>query len=410
MPIGSPSSACSSRGIASVIAASARAPGGTSHSRRRTRWVTSSRIHAVARIARRYRTRVRERTRELPGPSPSPHIVSHRRRTASHADDRARSSTRRSKLVTMQHAKRDGPRHRGGVRQRGKGAGARPFATCRATPVRRAEPITSPRVFAPGVISTADPEFAIAFAADGTDGLLRSRERRSQQARRSCVGVRERRVAAGKRRCRSRRASFATSIRSSPATGCTSARTGPRPAARSRDRLRHLVRDAPARTWSEPVHVDGAPSGPGNELYVSIARDGTLYFQSDATGGGDIYRAPRVGDAYPAAAPLEAITTPASEATRRSRPTARSSCSSSEREVALGGADLYASRAATARGRPRRTSARRRIRRSPTSRPRSAPTASTCSSRRNDPGIAPAPASGRPPGDIYQIDVASLGL
>ncbi|WP_117211543.1 PD40 domain-containing protein [Allorhizocola rhizosphaerae] len=42
--------------------------------------------------------------------------------------------------------------------------------------------------------------------------------------------------------------------------------------------------------WSEPVEVTGV-NGPGNELYPSVAMDGTLYFGSDRTGDWDIYRA-----------------------------------------------------------------------------------------------------------------------
>src|SRR5262249_7514843 len=96
-------------------------------------------------------------------------------------------------------------------------------------------------------------------------------------------------------------------------------------------------------TWAEPVHVDGAPSGPGNQLFVSIARDGTLYFQSDATGGGDIYRAKRLDGAYPVEAPLEGISTPASESNPAISPDGTLLVFVSDRDGGFGGADLYAS-------------------------------------------------------------------
>src|SRR3979409_635198 len=46
-------------------------------------------------------------------------------------------------------------------------AAARPAAAERPA-YASAAPITAPRIFAPGAVSTADPEFSIAFAPDGT--------------------------------------------------------------------------------------------------------------------------------------------------------------------------------------------------------------------------------------------------
>jgi len=127
-------------------------------------------------------------------------------------------------------------------------------------------------------------------------------------------------------RCRSRPASSVTSIRFFIGDRLYFSSNRPRPGSPTTDFDTWYVTRTGA-TWSEPVHVDGAPSGPGNQLFVSIARDGTLYFQSDATGGGDIYRAERVGDAYPVAAPLEGISTAASESNPAISRTAPCSCS-----------------------------------------------------------------------------------
>jgi hypothetical protein len=47
--------------------------------------------------------------------------------------------------------------------------------------------------------------------------------------------------------------------------------------------------------WGEPVHL-GALSSPSDELYPSVAADGTLYFGSDRAGQWDIYRSRRQAD------------------------------------------------------------------------------------------------------------------
>jgi hypothetical protein len=163
-------------------------------------------------------------------------------------------------------------------------------------------------------------------------------------------------------------------------------------------------------TWGEPVHVDGAPSGPGNQLCVSIARDGTLYFQSDTTGGGDLYRALRAGDAYPAAAPLAGITTAAAESNPAISPDGTLLVFASEREGGLGGTDLYASRSHDDAWSPAKHLGAIVNSAFADFAPAFSPDGTYLFFTSERPGIAPAPASGRPPGDIYQLDVAALGI
>jgi hypothetical protein len=130
--------------------------------------------------------------------------------------------------------------------------------------------------------------------------------------------------------------------------------------------------------------VDGAPSGPGNQLFVSIARDGTLYFQGEAPGGSRIYRAPRAADgSYPTAALLDDTAT-GTETNPAISPDGTLLVFASDRDGGIGGADLYL----------------RRLRDGAWS---------TAANLGPAIGIAPAPPSGRPPGDIYQVDVAALG-
>jgi Tol biopolymer transport system component len=169
-------------------------------------------------------------------------------------------------------------------------------------------------------------------------------------------------------------------------------------------------------TWGEPVHVDGAPSGPGNQVFVSIARDGTLYFQSDTGGGSDIYRAsPATGApigtaAYPTATVLDGISTAASESNPAISPDGTVLVFVSERDGGLGGADLYLSRF-RAGAWSTATNLGEAIN-SPFGdfAPAFSPDGKYLFFTSERPGIAPAPATGRPPGDIYQIDVTALGI
>jgi len=271
-----------------------------------------------------------------------------------------------------------------------------------------ATPISSPRVFAPGAVSTADPEFAITFAPDGMTAYFdRANADRSKLAIVSSSfanGAWQPAVAlpfstgefrdvdpfvAGDRL-------YFSSNRPRPGSAATDFDTW------------YVVRTG--ASWSEPVHVDGAPSGPGNQVCVSIARDGTLYFQSDATGGGDIYRAPRSGDTYPTAALLEGISTPASESNPAISPDGTLLVFVSDREGGVGGSDLHASRLRDGAWSPAQNLGAGINSPLADFAPAFSPDGKYLFFTSERPGIVPAPASGRPPGDIYQIDVAALGL
>lgn len=272
-----------------------------------------------------------------------------------------------------------------------------------------AAPIASVRVFAPGAVSTAAPEFATSFAADGSTVYFdRANEDRSKLA-----------IVASR---------FANGAWQ-PATPLPFS-TGefrdvdpfvagdqlyfssnrPRPGSNETDFDTWYVVHT-GETWSEPVHVDGAPSGHGNQVCVSIARDGTLYFQSDATGGGDIYRAARAGDGYPTAAPIAELTTAASESNPAISPDGTLLVFVSDREGGQGGADLYASRAHGGAWSPAKNLGPTVNSRFADFAPAFSPDGKYLFFTSERPGIVPTPASGaRPPGDIYQIEVATLGI
>jgi len=271
-----------------------------------------------------------------------------------------------------------------------------------------AEPITSPRIFAPGAVSTEDPEFAISFSADGSTAYFdRANAERSKLVILSSVfanGAWQPAAALPFSTGASRDVDpfvagdrlYFSSNRPRAGSDATDFDTW------------YVTRKGDA--WSVPVHVDGAPSGPGNQVFVTIARDGTLYFQSDASGGGDIYRAARAGDAYPAAAPIDGVTTAASESNPAISPDGTLLVFVSDREGGLGGADLYASRNAGGAWSPARNLGSAINSAFADFAPAFSPDGKYLFFTSERPGIAPTPPSGRPPGDIYQIDVAAIGM
>jgi Tol biopolymer transport system component len=272
-----------------------------------------------------------------------------------------------------------------------------------------ADPITSVRVFAPGVVSTAAPEFATAFARDGQAVYFdRANDDRSKLAIVASTFANGAWQPAAPLAFSTGEFRDVDPFVAGDRLYFSSNR--PRPGSPDRDfDTWYVVRTG--ETWSEPVHVDGAPSGPGNQVCVSIARDGTLYFQSDASGGGDIYRAARVGDGYPTAAPVAEITTAASESNPAISPDGTLLVFVSDREGGQGGADLYASRAHGGAW-----SAARNLGPAINSpfadfAPAFSPDGKYLFFTSERPGIVPTPESGaRPPGDLYQIEVAALGI
>ena len=285
-------------------------------------------------------------------------------------------------------------------------------AASHAPPYAGDGPIAHPRIFAPGAVSTADPEFAISFAPDGTTAYFdRANADRSKFAIIASVfangawqpatplpfSTGEFRdvdpFAAGDR-------VYFSSNRPRPGSPDTDFDTW------------YVVRRG--ASWSEPVHVDGAPSGPGNQVFVTIARDGMLYFQSDASGGGDVYRAaPAVAASdgaigYPAAAPLDGISTAASESNPAISPDGTLLVFVSDREGGLGGADLYLSRLRDGAWSPAANLGDLVNSSFADFAPAFSPDGRYLFFTSERPGVAPTPASGRPPGDIYQIDVAAL--
>jgi hypothetical protein len=287
------------------------------------------------------------------------------------------------------------------------GAPAASIAPAALPPYASAAPIAEPRLFAPGAVSTADPEFSISFAPDGATAYFnRATADRSKLAivASSYAGGAWQPAAA---------LPFSTGEFRDVDPFVAGDRlyfssNRPRPGSADTD-FDTWYAVGSGTTWSAPVHVDGAPSGPGNQLFVSIAGDGTLYFQGDTPGGSRIFRAARApgGDAYPAAAVLDASAT-ASETNPAISPDGTLLVFASDRDGGAGGADLYLRRLRGGAWSPA-------IWLGPAINspladfaPAFSPDGTYLFFTSERPGVVPAPASGRPPGDIYQVDVAAL--
>jgi hypothetical protein len=273
-------------------------------------------------------------------------------------------------------------------------------------PYASAAPITQPRLFAPGAVSTGDPEFAIAFAADGAtayfDRATADRSKLTIVASAYAHGAWQPATALP----------FSTGEFRDVDPFVLGDRlyfssNRPRPSGAETDfDTWYAVRTG--STWSAPIHLDGAPSGPGNQLCVSIARDGTLYFQADAGGGARIFRAARsAGGAYPSAEALDDAAAGA-ETNPAISPDGTLLVFASDREGGVGGSDLYLRRLRGGAWSPAQNLGPVINSAFADFAPAFSPDGKYLFFTSERPGVAPAPASGRPPGDIYQIDVAVI--
>ncbi|MTK03835.1 PD40 domain-containing protein [Micromonospora sp. CP22] len=109
------------------------------------------------------------------------------------------------------------------------------------------------------------------------------------------------------------------------------------------------VRRTPDGRWGEPEHL-GPVNSPADELYSSVAADGTLYFASERAGGlggWDIYRArPRPGGGY---GPAENLGAPVNTAGWEFNPTITADnrlllFTGLDRSGGAGNGDIWASR------------------------------------------------------------------
>jgi hypothetical protein len=263
-------------------------------------------------------------------------------------------------------------------------------------PYAAAAAIATPQIFGRGAISTEAPEFAIAFSPDGAtayfDRATPDRSKFSIVASRFERGAWQPAVPLA----------FSTGeFRDADpfVIGDRMYFSSNRPIGDRTDWNTWYV-ERRGDGWGDPIAATGPLSGPDNEVFVSFARDGTAFYATNKSGGGDLYRASGA-----TAEPL-AINTEGSESNPAISPDGTVLVFAAERADGLGGADLYASRFVDgAWTTPFNLAAAN----SPYADFAPAITADGrylfFTSER--PGIAPAQAEGRPPGDIYQIDLAA---
>ena len=165
--------------------------------------------------------------------------------------------------------------------------------------------------------------------------------------------------------------------------------------------------------WSAPIHAGAALDGPASEVFVSLTTDGTVYFSSDAAGPGsrDIYRAPMVNGerGRPERIALRL------EGAAADLPVGNPCIDPQERflvfvaDAAPDNPDLFVSWREDGRFGPARNLGPRINSPQADFAPALGPDGTTLYFTSERPGVVAAgQVAGRPPGDIYQVDLAPL--
>lgn len=286
------------------------------------------------------------------------------------------------------------------------GATTIPSAPAEPPPYASTAPLREPRLFAPGAVSSEAPEFALAFEPDGRTMYF---NRASADRKQLTIHV----ARWSGDRWTSEVAPFSGTHRDiDPFVTADGRRLyfssdRPRPGAPERTDYDLWYLERIGASWSEPRHVAGAPNDAENIGFISLMRDGTLYFDAFRGEKRGIFRsAPLAGGGF--AAPESLASLPGSN------PLIAPDGSflvfaSRIIEGGLGASDLYL------------------VRRTPEgawSAPHhlgpavNTPQAEFTPSLSPDgrylfftserPGVVPVAAEGRPPGDLYQIELAAL--
>jgi Tol biopolymer transport system component len=215
-------------------------------------------------------------------------------------------------------------------------------------PYASAQPITEPRLFAPGAISTGDFESHPAFTPDGRTlyylkdnpaftfwTIVVSNFRNGRWTDPEVAPFSGRFSDADP---------FITSdgkkfffISSRPVAG--------QPADKPKDDLDIWVMELTAKGWGEPANLGAPVNSAGNEWYPTVAADGTLYFGSDRPGGKgqtDLYRCRFVDGKYGEAENLgDAVNTRFNEFEPYVAPDESYVIFMAARQGGVGGSDLW---------------------------------------------------------------------
>lgn len=258
--------------------------------------------------------------------------------------------------------------------------------------------LATPQIFGRGAISTEAPEFSISFSLDGATAYF---DRATPD--RSKFSIVSSRFERGAWQPAAPLAFSTGEFRDADpfvtADGARMYFSSNRPVGDRSDWNTWYVEQR-GDGWSDPIVATGPLAAANDEVFVSFTRDGTAFYSTNKSGAGDIYRAK--GET---SEPLS-INTDGNESNPAISPNGDVLVFAAERPGGLGGADLYASRlVGGAWSEPVNLAAA------------NSPFADFAPSISADgrylfftserPGVAPAQAEGRPPGDIYQIDLAA---
>jgi Tol biopolymer transport system component len=274
--------------------------------------------------------------------------------------------------------------------------------------------MSTPQLFVPGVVSTAAPEFGLTFEPDGRTAYF---NRASEDRKLLTIWV-ARWTAAG---WTAEVAAFSGSDRDldpfvtpdgerlyfsseRPRPG----HAEPTPPADPEPHLWYLERTG--TTWSAPILVEG-PVGELPTNFMSLTRDGTLYVGSFRDGVNSIYRAAPRGAGF---GPPELLEFDAEAPARRGNPLIAPDGSflllAAQAPGGRTDGDLYVARP-LATGWTKPWSLGSVVNSAQTElAPGLSPDGRYLFFTSERPGVLPAPAAGRPPGDLYQIDLAALPI
>lgn len=284
------------------------------------------------------------------------------------------------------------------------GPGAGSAAKPELPPYASAEPLREPRIFAPGVVSTEAPEFSLSFEPDGKTAYF---NRTSADRKQLTIHVAQWKAG----RWVESVAPFSGTHRDIDPFVTPDGRRlyfssdRPRPGAPERKDFDLWYMERDGGGWSEPRHIAGSPNDPEEIGFMSLTRDGVLYFDAfRGTQRGMFRAAPSAGGF----APPESLA-PATASNPMIAPDGSFLVFAARMEGGFGEADLYVMRRADGGGwsEPRNlgpavnTSQREFA-------PGLSPDGRYLFFTSERPGIVPAPAEGRPPGDLYQVEVAAV--
>jgi Tol biopolymer transport system component len=265
-----------------------------------------------------------------------------------------------------------------------------------------------PQIFAPGIVSTEAPEFAVAFSPDGREVYFN----RATPDRRSFPIFRSERrgtswsaAAPVPFAADGRRPDPFVTPDGTRLYFCSARLTGSGEPAPDMD-IWYVEREG--RAWGHPVNAGAPINSDKNETFVSVSRDGALYFSSDRAGTGEIYRADPAGAGYKTPERLPDVVNAGGASNPLISPDGRRLFFVSTRDGGQGAADLYVSERANGEWTPPRNLGPGVNSPQADFAPAVSPDGRRLYFTSERPGIIKDPGAGRPPGDIYWVDLAAI--